>query len=137
VPAGCVSGPQAVRRASLSVTSVGLDVLLRWPLLRSGAFPRGRLQPYVAVGPAIYIVRFHDTSNFSPSNQSDSDTVVGAKAAGGLAWQITRNLALFTEYRFTHFDPEFEFQASPFGRLTVNAPITTHSVLGGLSFRFR
>jgi opacity protein-like surface antigen len=136
VPAGCVSGPQAVRRARLAVTSVGLDVLLRWPLLASAAFPRGRLQPYVAAGPAVYIARFEDTSNFSPSNQSDSDTTIGAKAAGGLTWHITRNLAVFTEYRFTHFDPEFVFHSDPFGRLTVNAPIVTHSVLGGLSLRF-
>ncbi len=136
VPAGCLNGPQAVRRASLNVTSVGLDLLLRWPLLISSAFPRGRLQPYVAVGPTVFIAHFRDTSNFSPSNQSDTDTAVGPKVAGGLAWQITRHLAAFAEYRFTHFKAEWEFQSNPFGRLEVNAPITTHSVLGGLSLRF-
>jgi opacity protein-like surface antigen len=136
VPAGCLTGPQAVRRASLNVTSVGLDLLLRWPLLTSSAFPRGRLQPYVAVGPAVFIAQFRDTSNFSPSNQSDTDTAVGVKTAGGLAWHFTRNLAVFAEYRFTHFKAEWEFQANPFGRLEVNAPITSHSVLGGLSLRF-
>ena len=135
VPAGCLTGPQAVRRASLNVTSVGLDLLLRWPLLTSGAFPRGRLQPYVAVGPAVFIAHFRDTSNFSPSNQSDTDTVVGPKAAGGLAWHVTRHLAVFAEYRFTRFEAEWEFQSN-FGRLEVSAPITTHAVLGGLSLRF-
>ena len=54
VASTCFSGPQALQRASLSVTSVGLDLLLRWPLLTSSAFPKGRLQPYVAVGPAVF-----------------------------------------------------------------------------------
>jgi opacity protein-like surface antigen len=136
VPAGCLIGPQAVRRASLNVTSVGLDLLLRWPLLISSAFPRGRLQPYVAVGPTVFIAHFRDTSNFSSSDQSDTDTAVGPKVAGGLAWQITRHLAAFAEYRFTHFKAEWEFQSDRFGRVEVNAPITTHSILGGLSLRF-
>lgn len=136
VASTCFSGPQALQRASLSVTSVGLDLLLRWPLLTSSAFPKGRLQPYVAVGPAVFVARFHDTSNFSPGGQSDTDTAVGVKAAGGLAWQLTRQVAVFGEYRFTHFKAEWDFNGGPFGPLSVHAPITTHAVLGGLSIRF-
>jgi opacity protein-like surface antigen len=135
-PAGCLGGPQPVRRANLAVTSVGLDILLRWPLLASPAFPRGRLQPYVAAGPAVFFSTFDDTANFAPSGQSASDTAVGVKAGGGLAWHLSRWVAVFGEYRFTHFEAEFDFQANPFGRLEVNAPITSHAVLGGLSIRF-
>jgi opacity protein-like surface antigen len=136
VPAGCSTGPQTVRRADLDVTSVGFDVLLRLSLLRSQEFPKGRLQPYLSAGPAIFAAQFDDTSNFAPANQSDSDTVVGVKAAAGLAWQFHEHLALFGEYRFTHFEPEFDFRTTPLGRLEVNAPITTHYLVGGISFRF-
>ena len=87
------------------------------------------------MGPAVFVARFRDTSNFA-IGQSDTDTAVGLKAAGGLAWQITRHLAVFGEYRFTHFKAEWDFHVDPFGPLSVNAPITTHSVLGGLSLRF-
>jgi opacity protein-like surface antigen len=137
-PTGCQTGAQPIRKADINITSFGFDLWLRLPLLKSPAFPKGRLQPYIAVGPALFLTHFDVGANFTPAGQSDTDLAVGAKVGGGLAWQLHKNVALFTEYRFTHFRGNFAFQNStaPAGRTTVSSDFTTHSILGGVSFRF-
>jgi opacity protein-like surface antigen len=70
----------------LSVWTIGFDAMLRWPLLKSPQFPTGQLQPYITVGPAIFVAHAEDSQNFEPSQQSDSDTSVGVKVGAGVAW---------------------------------------------------
>jgi opacity protein-like surface antigen len=133
-PSGIV--PVALADTNLSVTTIGFDVMLRWPVLPSQQFPKGRLQPYVRIGPAIFMAKASDTTNFGPpNNQSNTDTSVGVKVAGGVAWQFHQNLAVFGEYRFTHFSPEFTFNTLRL-RTPVDTDINTHYLLSGISFRF-
>ncbi len=109
--------------------------MLRWGFLATTELPRGRLQPYVALGPATFWSRISDTTTLAPPGQSDSDVSVGVKVGTGLAWQLHANVALFAEYRFTHFSPRFRVSDHG-GRETIEADIDTHHVLGGVSFRF-
>ncbi|HKC97561.1 MAG TPA: outer membrane beta-barrel protein [Methylomirabilota bacterium] len=120
----------------LSVWTIGFDAMFRFPLLKSAQFPMGQLQPYITVGPAIFVAHADDNNNFSPSNQSNDDTSVGVKVGAGVAWHFTKVIAMFGEYRYTHFSPEFTFVDNARGITDVNTSINTHYVLVGVSFRF-
>lgn len=119
----------------VSVTALSFDLMLRWPLLKSPEFPRGQLQPYFSIGPAIFFANAEDSINFTPARQSDSDTTVGLKLGAGVAWHVLKNLAVFGEFRFTHFSPEWDFTDG--GRPgTLETDVNTRYFLVGVSYRF-
>jgi len=129
----CVNG--TFQDLDLSVWVIGFDALLRAPLLKSAEFPHGQLQPYFRVGPAIFIADADDSNNFAPANQSNSDTSIGVKLGVGVAWLFTKNIGVFTEYRYTHFSPEFTFNDGG-ARANVSTSVNTHYLLAGVTFRF-
>jgi opacity protein-like surface antigen len=140
-----VTEPRTFAPLDLSVTAFSLDLMLRWPLWKSQQYPKGRLQPYVSGGVALFVAVVDDTTNFGPPDrQSDIDASVGMKASAGVAWHFLRNWALFGEYRFTRFSPEFSFTPVPdpdrgfenFDKTRVETDILTHHLLVGVSFRF-
>jgi len=136
VPRACAIGAAEFEDFDLSVTVIGFDAMLRYPLMKNARFPRGQLQPYFTVGPAIFIAHGSDSTNFAPSNQTDTDTSVGVKVGLGAAWAFTKNIAMFGEYRFTHFSPEFTITDVNVGRTTLSTDVNTHHLLVGVSFRF-
>jgi opacity protein-like surface antigen len=124
-----VNGAGRVRLPEIDfrVTAVAPDLMLRWPVLVNAAFPHGRLQPYVTVGPTIYFVGlegFHP-SKFHPK------TSIGINGGGGVAWELGKKVAVFTEYRYTHVRPALES-----GNIVFKTHLSTHHLLGGVSFRF-
>lgn len=129
----CVS--RTFQDVDLSVWVIGFDALLRAPLLKSAEFPHGQLQPYLRLGPTLFVAHADDSSNFDPSNQSDSDTSVGVKLGTGVTWLFTKNIGIFSEYRYTHFSPEFTFRDDG-ATANVSTSINTHSLLIGVNFRF-
>ena len=133
-------GQVSFDKLKLDVTDVSFDLMLRWPgLVASSQFPKGRLQPYLTVGPAVFLVTAKDSTNFgTPNNQSRHDTTVGVKAGFGTTWMLTPNIGLFGEYRFTHFSPKFEFDSdvAGFSKTKVETDVNTHHVLVGVTFRF-
>jgi opacity protein-like surface antigen len=112
-----------IPRDDVHVIAIAPELMLRWPLLVSPQFPTGRLQPYVLAGPAMFIsyVGGFDVQ-FSP----------GLKAGGGVAWQIVKDIAVFAEYQFTHFRPDYN---STLG-VQMKLDIDTNHLVGGLSLRF-
>lgn len=120
----------------LSVWTIGFDAMLRYPLMTSSQFPNGQLQPYITLGPAIFRAHAEDNRNFQPSNQDDTDSSVGVKVGAGVAWQFSKSIALFGEYRFTHFSPEFTFRDDARGNARLSTDVNTHYLLTGVSFRF-
>lgn len=129
-----VIGSDTLAHIDASVTALALDLMLRWGFLATPDRPNGRLQPYVTVGPAIFFSRIRDTATLDPPGQSDSDTSVGVKVGAGLAWQVHANVAVFAEYRFTHFSPRL--RVSDRGAAErIDTDINTHHLIGGLSFR--
>ena len=128
------SGAQSTDRfpaRHFSITGISIDLLLRWPFLADHEFPNGRLQPYLTLGPTAFIAQ----TGRAGSNQSADDTALGVTAGGGLAWQFHPKAALFAEYRFTHFHPEFEMRRLGV-KVEQDMDINTHHLLLGLSFRF-
>jgi opacity protein-like surface antigen len=122
------------------IQAVSFELKARLPLLKDAAYPQGRLQPYLLAGPAIFFAELTDSSNFAVSNQSNSDTEVGVKAGAGVAFQIIPQIAVFGEYRFTHFSPTWNFtnnsSVSPSASFSLSTSIDTQQFVVGLSFRF-
>lgn len=134
---GGVSGQ--AQSLSLIIQAVSFELKARLPLMKDGAYPRGRLQPYVLAGPAIFFAELNDTNNFVVNNQSNSDTEVGFKAGAGVSFQIIPQIAAFTEYRYTHFSPSWNFTNSltnPSSSFGVSTTLDTHQFVIGLSFTF-
>ena len=113
-----------LRRVPLS----GL-AMLRLPLLPSPAVPRGHLEPYVAVGPTLFL------SNLDLDDLDDSHEDVGLDVRAGLNFRFTRALGIFAEYRLTYVEQEFKFTRQGV-RSVVETDPSTHHVLGGISLRF-
>lgn len=136
-PGGCGTGQGGTGSFDIESSAISVDLMLRLPLLRTDDAPGGRIQPYVAVGPPLFITTMtpRHTRNFR-NHDSDTDLSFGYKLAGGVAVYVYKNLALFGEYRFTHVSPEFELQDASLNRTTVRTDLDTHSALLGLSVRW-
>lgn len=133
----CGTGPGRAGRFDIQTTAISVDLMLRLPLLKSDDAPWGRLQPYVAVGPPLFITNItpRTTRDFR-NHDGDTDLSIGYKLAGGVAFQVYKNLALFGEYRFTHVSPAVELRDANLNRTTLRTDLDTHSVLIGLSARW-
>jgi hypothetical protein len=60
---------------NLSVVDIGMNVLGRYPFLQGPAFPRGRVQPYLGVGPALFVTSIEDTRPTSDPNSLGSKSL--------------------------------------------------------------
>ena len=141
VPAqlGNLSGNARLNSLKSSVVGIGFDLAkMRLHLARSEQFPNGQVQPYVSVGPALFVATVKDSTTFTPNNQSDTDTKVGLKVGGGVQFLITQNIGLFGEYRYTYFKTEASFRDTtpPPSTETLSTNVHTHHLIGGISFHF-
>ena len=124
----------------ITVVPLSFLLMLRWPLLTSDEFPKGRLQPYLGIGLATFFADL--TADFTPTvSQKVDDFAIeaGLDLRSGLAWQFHPRFALFGEYRFTHFSRELDPKPPFLGFGTVEiveTTLSTHHFLGGVSFRF-
>jgi len=131
--------------AKFDVVPISVLLMLRLPLYRSDEFPTGKLQPYLGIGPSLFVAQ---ASLDAPSPDINSvhhgRTDFGFDVRAGLAWQVHKSFAFFTEYRFT--DVELHFRGStclkPEGcvartRETTDETkvlLTTHHILLGVRF---
>jgi opacity protein-like surface antigen len=116
------SGQARVPSIELPGLAFSPQLNLRWPLLVSAEFPKGRLQPYLGAGPAwAFSV---DTDELS--------IVTGGLVRTGMSFQLLRFIGVFAEYRYSFF-PDFQLSNND---LTFKADLNTHNFVGGLSFRF-
>jgi opacity protein-like surface antigen len=133
-----VKQPVTLGAIDYSVTAIAFDVVrFRLPLRQSQEFPNGQLQPYLTVGPALFFTRAKNSGNGELDTRTATDTSLGVKAGAGASWQFSNHIAVFGEYRFTHFraEPVFNSTISPL-RVPLESDINTHHLLGGVSFRF-
>ncbi len=127
------TGPTRIGSIDLDVTALSINLMLRYPLWRDAAFPKGRLQPYFAVGPTVAITAADDTTNFGPpSKQSHVSSQAGFNVGLGLFWQLHKRFGLFGEYRYLQFRPTFRFESTS----DVKFDIRSHLLNGGISVRF-
>jgi opacity protein-like surface antigen len=130
------------------ITPITPLLMLRIPIAASEEIPGGRIQPYAAVGPAFNLsFAFSELDDLGPTvglvdDFEAASLDVGLDARGGIAVQVARHFALFTEYRYTYFKPDWEDEvddafAFDFDTdIDVDADIRTHHIVFGGSFRF-
>lgn len=125
---------------------VSLFLAFRAPLLATSGVPSGRLQPYAMGGLSIAMVDISVSIDGAGGSSTQGggcmfsfgecgSPPISAYLAAGVAWQPVRNVALFAEYRHSHFDVDYETPAF-FPDTRVDASINTDIVLFGISFRF-
>jgi len=125
-------------------------LMIRWGMRRSTDFPKGRLQPYVGIGPGIFVIPNVEV-DFRPAvtdRVSGESIEVGLDARAGLAWQLHKRFAIFAEYRFTYVNIDLKKRGcvslacafSIFGSegtsSEAEATLDTHDLLLGMSFPF-
>lgn len=133
------SAASTLQAVDLSTVGIGFDLLrFRLHLDKNDEFQNGRVQPYFSVGPALFITKLSDTTNYRPINQSKSNTALGVKVGVGLNFHVMKALSLFSEYRFTHFNAEGTFQDTtpPASQETLKTDLNTHHLVGGIAFHF-
>lgn len=135
-----------LQSADIDVTAVTLNLLYRFRLLSDRQYPRGRLQPYVGVGAGAFIATLETrTSTFDANKEiTDTDVRPGFQALGGARFFLTRNIALFAEYKFIQTETfSFEFRES--GTISGfpvtetardRAHLTSHLFYGGIGFHW-
>lgn len=124
---------------SLPAWGIGFDVLrLRLPLLRDEQFVHGRVQPYFAAGPTVFITYAGQNSFVQPTGQSDTNVSVGAKVDAGATVMVTKRIGAFAQYRFTHFSSELDYRNNNPAPATETFKTTydSHHIIAGLSLRF-
>jgi outer membrane protein with beta-barrel domain len=119
----------------LTVYPVSLLLMLRVPLLRDDSVPHGRLQPYIAAGPALFISHLDGRIPEIGERVEAVSVDAGLDVRGGLTFMLTKNIGIFGEYRFTHVKPDFGFDILDIDS-KAKTTFDTHHVHGGLTFRF-
>jgi opacity protein-like surface antigen len=136
--AGCNVRTVGLGSFDLTTQVFSLDVMLRYPLLKSEALPAGRVQPYIATGLPLSVTTVDPrNTRLFRNHHSDTNLSVGYSAGGGVAVQVYQNLMLFVEYRYVHTDIDVDLQdgstASP---TSFHTDLNTHSALFGVSARW-
>jgi hypothetical protein len=102
--------------------TVSFELELAWP----GAARTG-LQPYVALGPALFVVEPDDAGRLL-GTRADPIFHLGAKAAAGVNWQLGKHATLFGAY---------EIMAAPRGGFTAaGARAPADPGVGGYDFTY-
>jgi opacity protein-like surface antigen len=131
--------------ADIDVWDLGLNLIGRFGFLPEADFPLGRrLHLYLGGGPSVIWTRAKNVcTGFAGApaeacGGNDTDTSVGVQALAGVRFFITRNLAVFAEYKFKHWASDFAFssaadQAFSFGQ----AAQTAQTKISGLDFNIQ
>jgi hypothetical protein len=112
-------------------TAISFDLRLRWPspVDLAGA---GALQPYVAVGPALFLAE-PDMSSQILNSRADTALSLGVRAGAGVTWAFDRHSSFFSEYRFTRGARESNAVG---GRNGAGEEPVGFDLLYGVRFRF-
>src|SRR5215471_13395668 len=78
----------------------GINLLYRWMKSVSTSFPRGRLQPYIGVGPVYYVLHSESTINNRTTNGRYQGSGFGYQVMGGLQYGLARRVSIFAEAKF-------------------------------------
>ncbi|MFT5041256.1 MAG: hypothetical protein ACI8TX_002228 [Hyphomicrobiaceae bacterium] len=120
-----ISGFAPVRTPLFDIAIIPISPMLmvRLPLLVDDEFTRGRIQPYIGIGPTF----MYQQLSFELGNDEDdkNEMEVGVEFDLGVNFHLRKWLSLFAEYRFTS-------ASNAFG----SGDIETNQILGGVGFHF-
>lgn len=122
----------------IGVGAISTLLMVRLSLKSSEEFPKGRIQPYLGVGPGFF---FGGMSEFIPEAPpagrvlDDTYDSFGFDTRIGINVLMKKSYGLFLEYGFKRFSPSFDSNV-PGGTLSLDPTFSTHNFVGGISFRF-
>jgi hypothetical protein len=131
---GAILGADASERgrngdADSRGTAVSFDLGLTWP----GAAGTGQVEPYVALGPALFVIE-PDYAGRLLGTRVDPALQLGAKASAGVKWRLGKRTTLFGAYEVTAA-PQAGFTAAG-GKTPADTGLTEHDFTYGLRFRY-
>jgi opacity protein-like surface antigen len=118
--------------STTEVPGANFHVLTIAPLNFVFRYPGTRLQPYVGVGPGIFIARIKNPS-VNPGDDSQSSTKPGLNSFIGVRYYLTRHVSAFAEGKYNYV--RFNFAENPNG-FGFNATYTPISVAFGIAYHF-
>jgi len=109
----------------LQSTALSFDLKVKWP----GADVTRTLEPYLVVGPALFVVE-PDYLSRMLGTRVDPDLRVGAHAGAGVDWHLRKDLTLFGAWETT------STAASPRTRTPADSGIGGYDFTYGLRLRY-
>lgn len=100
----------------------------RYGFLPDSDVPFGRLQPYVAVGPAV----FFSSQKFGPVSYQDS-TDLGLAVETGLRVFVLKNVSLEASFKYRYFTPKY---SNVVPGITVKPDFSMYSGQFGVAYHF-
>jgi opacity protein-like surface antigen len=135
-------GGTALDVSNYQADASGIDTTIYTvSLLAMFRYPGQKIQPYIGIGPGLFITDFELKVDLSAVNPGQTETIsdtsvnVGLDTRAGISIQLKRHLALFGEYRFTHHRPEIRDTVSAVN-VQVETDYNTHHFVTGVSYRF-
>jgi opacity protein-like surface antigen len=127
---GAQGGEPSVRLidSNLYGTAMSFDLKLGWP-----GSERAAVEPYVTLGPALFIMEPDYVSRLL-GTRADPTYRVGARAGAGLNWHLSKNATLFSAYEFTR--PGQSGGLSPAARTPDDNRFGTYDFTYGLRFQY-
>jgi opacity protein-like surface antigen len=104
----------------------------RYGFMQDNEVPFGRLQPYVAVGPAIFFSG-QDYNFAGLTSGYNNSTDVGLAVEGGLRYFLARNVSMEATFKYRYFEPKYNF--SPLGA-NIQPQTNLFSGQFGLAYHF-
>jgi len=122
--------PVQLQAIDFRVTTIALDVV-------RVRYQAGKLEPYASAGPALFKVKVTNRGNGELTTTAGRDDAWGYKLGAGLSWFVSRSVALFAEYRFTHVHSEVVLQGTITGaQVPTRFDLDSHHAVAGASYRF-
>lgn len=140
-----------------SVTTLAFMFAFRYGFLPTEKVPFGRLQPYLAVGPAIMITSLRPTFMVQPNYQFEffptttnripgkysgsykSTVAVGLATEIGVRWMIRKFLSIETSVKYRYAQPSCTYDIPIYGvdhQLTYSPALSIFSIQSGLAYHF-
>ncbi len=108
-----------ISRVDLNVWDLGLNLIGRFGFLPEPDYPLGkRLHLYLGGGPSVVWTHAKNVctgisgSGAEVCGGKDTNTSIGVQALAGVRVFITKNLAIFGEYKFKHWAADFSFSGT-------------------------
>lgn len=124
--------PIAIGNSSGYVWTWAFMLAARYGFLEDNEVPFGRLQPYVAVGPAIFFSgQDYNIGGFTGGN--NTNTTVGVATEAGIRYFFTANISAEASFKYRYFKPSYYF--NPLGA-NLEPTVNLFSGQFGLAYHF-
>jgi hypothetical protein len=119
------------------LSAVSFDLRLQWPVA-GGTDPGDlvrRIEPFVTLGPTLIVAPLStDVPPLADLHPADPGLSLGVRGGAGLSLRLGKSTSLFGEYSLTRSTAEGLARSG--GRSPLDAGLTAHDLLYGLSVRF-